>query len=76
MTYKNTAYGVSVWTATYLPVFVTLGNSQPAGAPMPTCGVGSVPIVSGAFSGAIDEFRMYSRELDGQEICKLANPSS
>ncbi|CAF1201642.1 unnamed protein product, partial [Adineta steineri] len=39
-----------------------------------TCVTGSISYASGPFSGAIDEFRLYNRELDSQEICVLANP--
>jgi hypothetical protein len=31
-------------------------------------------IVPNVYSGSIDEFRVYSRELDIDEICALANP--
>ncbi|CAF2088792.1 unnamed protein product, partial [Rotaria magnacalcarata] len=37
------------------------------------CKNGSIPIVPGAFAGALDEFRLYNRELTSQEVCVLAN---
>ncbi|CAF3733168.1 unnamed protein product [Rotaria socialis] len=57
------------------PLYITVSNTSPLG---PTaslnCSSGTVPISSGSFSGYIDEFRMYNRELNNQEICVLANP--
>ncbi|CAF0861427.1 unnamed protein product [Rotaria sordida] len=50
------------------PQYITLGPSIPL-----TCRNGPVPIVSGAFTDAIDEFRIYNRDLNNQEICVLAN---
>jgi hypothetical protein len=35
------------------------------------CPVGSIPIASGSYTGAIDDFRLYNRELDSQELCVL-----
>lgn len=56
------------------PFYVTLANSSPLGPTMtPNCRNGSIPILAGPFNGAIDEFRLYSRELTNQEICKLAD---
>lgn len=56
------------------PQFITLGNISPLGSfAITNCRSGSVPITPGAFEGAIDEFRLYNRELDNQEICVLAN---
>lgn len=56
-------------------VYITLGNTNPTGpAYAMSCPVGTnTSILPGPFSGAIDDFRLYIRELDGQEICVLAN---
>lgn len=57
------------------PMYITLGNigSQgPVGSV--TCSNGGGSILPGSYTGYIDEFRLYNRELDGQELCVLANP--
>jgi hypothetical protein len=56
------------------PQYVTLGNTSPLGQfPGLSCRNGSIPYMPGPYKGAIDEFRMYSRELNNEEICVLAN---
>lgn len=54
--------------------YITLGNNSPLG---PSGGIsclnGTNSVMPGAFSGSIDEFRIYNHELNGQEICVLAN---
>ena len=56
-------------------IYLTLANTIPQGpsyslnCPLDT----SSGYSSGPFVGAIDDFRLYSRELDLQEICVLAN---
>ncbi|CAF2062099.1 unnamed protein product [Rotaria magnacalcarata] len=60
---------------TNTPLYITLGNTNPLGpAASLNCSSGTVSISSGSFLGYIDEFRMYNREVDNQEICVLANP--
>jgi hypothetical protein len=67
--------GVYETSVTPLPWYITLGNISPMGSTTPTtCIAGSAGIASGAFSGQIDEFRVYSRDLNGEEICALVNP--
>ena len=57
------------------PRYITLGNiGSSVSSISVSCINGSIPISSGYFPGAIDEFRLYNRELDSQEICVLANP--
>ncbi|CAF2966962.1 unnamed protein product [Rotaria sp. Silwood2] len=57
------------------PWYITLGNKSPLGSSASVnCLSGSISISSGGFSGSIDEFRLYNRELNNQEICVLANP--
>jgi hypothetical protein len=57
------------------PWYITLGNISPMGSTSPVnCLTGSAGIAAGAFSGLIDEFRAYNRDLNGEEICVLANP--
>ncbi len=52
-----------------------LGNISPAGSSTPVnCPSGSPAIASGYFPGAIDEFRLYNRDLNTEELCVLANP--
>ena len=70
----NTVNSLAFWSFTSSQLYITLGNSQITGAATPSCEKGTLPIVSGAFSGAIDEFRLYMTELNGEEICTLANP--
>lgn len=56
------------------PFFLTLANNSPLGpAGLVSCRAGSIPILPGPFTGSMDEFRLYNRELTNQEICKLAN---
>jgi hypothetical protein len=74
-------YATSVMTTSPLPVvsyaiaqFITLGNISPFSSAWTVgCPSSSLPLVSGSYLGAIDEFRLYSRELTAQEICVLAN---
>ncbi len=54
-------------------MYITLGNVGSLGL-TPVCQTGSIAVLSGSFLGAIDEFRLYNRELDNQELCVLANP--
>lgn len=50
--------------------YITLGSNNPGMTPVsPVCSVSS--IVAGQFLGEIDEFRVYTRELNAQEICRL-----
>jgi len=69
--YNHTRYLVVLY---FEPQYITLGNNSPLG-PLGgiSCLNGLIPIVSGPFKGGIDEFRLYNRELDSQEICVLAN---
>ncbi|CAF3767224.1 unnamed protein product [Rotaria sp. Silwood1] len=54
--------------------YITLGNKSPLGSSASVnCQSGSITISSGSFLGSIDEFRLYNRELNNQEICVLAN---
>ena len=56
------------------PLFITLGSSSPLGTfASYNCRNGSIPVIPGPFKGAIDDFRIYNRELDIEEICVLAN---
>ena len=57
-----------------LPWYMTFGNTSPLGSPAATNCLSSSSIVPGAFSGAIDEFRLYNRELSFGELCVLSNP--
>ncbi|CAF0995034.1 unnamed protein product [Adineta steineri] len=56
------------------PQYITLDN---VGSLWPaswiTCASGSISYASGSFSVATDEFPLYNRELDSQEICVFAN---
>ncbi|CAF5174041.1 unnamed protein product, partial [Rotaria magnacalcarata] len=69
----NTVNTLAFWSLTSSQLYITLGNSQITGAAAPSCEKGTLPIVSGAFSGTIDEFRLYMTELNGEEICTLVN---
>lgn len=52
--------------------YITLGNNSPGlFTPASACSVAS--IAAGPYEGAIDEFRIYNRELNSQELCVLAN---
>ena len=79
--YVNGQFGASSQTVSSIstvnvgsPQFVTLGNNSPQGLPgSVSCTNGTIPIVPGSFVGGMDDFRLYNRELDNQEICALAN---
>ncbi|CAF3821000.1 unnamed protein product, partial [Adineta steineri] len=60
--------GALVNTASSPVVFLTLGSSLSA------TGCQSRTITPGTFSGYLDEFRVYSRELSATEVFALANP--
>ena len=51
--------------------YITLGNYSPGLSGPPPCS--TLSVVAGAFQGSIDEFRIYNRALDAQELCVLAN---
>ena len=54
--------------------YVTLGTNNPwALTTTTTCQNGTIPILPGQFIGGVDEFRVYNREIDNQELCVLAN---
>ena len=56
-------------------LYVTLGNISPLGPSTPTlCLNGSIQIAPGSYTGMIDDFRLYNREIDTQELCVLVNP--
>lgn len=56
------------------PQFMTLGNNSPQGlSGSVSCRNGSIAIVPGPYVGGMDDFRLYNRELNNQEICALAN---
>lgn len=60
---------------TFSMMYITLANTNLQG---PTysmnCPSGSNSgFISGPFYGAIDDFRLYIREINAQEICVLAN---
>ena len=61
--------------SSYTSMYVTLATPNPQGPSYPTnCPRGSsTGFVSTPFAGAIDDSRIYLRELDAQEICILAN---
>ncbi len=73
-TYPATMNTVTFYYPTNTQMYITLGNSQPTGFPTAICVTSTVSGVPGAFSGTIDDFRIYSRELTEAEICDLANP--
>jgi hypothetical protein len=52
--------------------YIILGNNSP-GLSVPTSACLVSTNVAGSYKGAIDEFRVYNRELDAQELCVLAN---
>ena len=57
------------------PIYITLGNISPFGpSASTTCSNGSLAIASGSYTGMIDDFRLYNREIDLQEMCVLVNP--
>lgn len=56
------------------PLFITLGNIRPLGSSTPlVCNVSNIAIVIGSYSGFIDDFRLYNRELAAEELCVLMN---
>ncbi|CAF4107369.1 unnamed protein product [Rotaria sp. Silwood2] len=65
---------INLYNSINVPWYIILGNKSPLGSSASiSCSSGSIPISSGSFSGSIDEFRLYNRELNNQEICVLAN---
>jgi hypothetical protein len=56
------------------PQYVTFGTNNPWGlSATSTCQNGTITILPGQFMGGIDEFHLYNREIDNQELCVLAN---
>ncbi|CAF1355784.1 unnamed protein product [Rotaria sordida] len=60
--------GAASYSASEVPDYVLLGYYGSSGF---NCQTGS--ITAGQFTGAIDEFRIYSRELSLTDVCVLAN---
>ena len=61
--------GASAPTGRSIGPYVILGAS-PIGTS--SCQAGSITV--GQFSGSIDEFRVFGRQLSSIDICRLANP--
>ncbi|CAF0877948.1 unnamed protein product [Rotaria sordida] len=59
-------------TTNQFSLYITLGNNGP-GLSVSSSSCVSSSVVAGPYRGAIDEFRIYNRELDVQELCVLAN---
>ena len=56
------------------PMYITLGNSSPLGPSVSiACANGTIPISPGPYNGLIDDFRLYNRELNTQDLCVLVN---
>jgi hypothetical protein len=70
--FNITTVGVGAYA--FIPsYYVTLGNTNPGtGSPPVGCAPNALPIVTLPYSGVIDEFRLYQRELDRDEICVLS----
>lgn len=60
--------GTTSYTASGVSNYILLGHYGSSGS---SCAAGSVS--AGQFTGAIDEFRIYSRELSASDVCVLAN---
>jgi hypothetical protein len=55
------------------PYYINLGNTNPGtNAPPTGCAVDTLAIGTSSYSGAMDEFRLYQRELNFDEICVLS----
>ena len=56
------------------PLFITLGNISPLGSSTAlACNTSSTTIASGFYNGWMDDFRLYNRELNSEELCALIN---
>lgn len=66
--------GLMTYTGSGQVNFITLGNPLQGSPSGSNRGCNSQPIVPNVYSGSIDEFRLYSRELVPLEISSLANP--
>ncbi|CAF1484618.1 unnamed protein product, partial [Adineta steineri] len=64
----NGTTGVMSYIAAQQAVILTLGNPIAGGS------CNSSSIVTSVYSGSLDEFRVYSRELSATEVYALANP--
>ncbi|CAF4075554.1 unnamed protein product, partial [Adineta steineri] len=64
----NGTTGVMSYIAAQQAVILTLGNPMTGGS------CNSSSIVTGVYSGYLDEFRVYSRELSATNVYTLANP--
>lgn len=70
--FNITTAGVSAY-AMIPPYYITLGNTNPGTGSSPSgCASNSLPIGTVPYSGSIDEFRLYQRELSFDEICVLS----
>jgi hypothetical protein len=72
--FSTATAGSLIFLADTDPLYMTLGNISPLGtSAVVNCRNASLVYAPGAYTGAIDELRIYSRELDNQEICVLAD---
>jgi hypothetical protein len=68
---SSVPYNLTRWDT---PLYITLGNNNPLNlAAGVICSTGAIPIISGSYTGGIDDFRLYNRELNNEELCVLAN---
>jgi hypothetical protein len=68
---SSVPYNLTRWD---IPLYTTLGNNNPMNlATGVSCSTGAIPIISGPYTGGIDDFRLYNRELNNEELCVLAN---
>ncbi|CAF3971438.1 unnamed protein product, partial [Rotaria sp. Silwood1] len=65
----GSASGTYTFTAGGVPMTITLGNSLSGTG---VCARG--PIQLGQYSGSLDEFRVYARELTASEVYSIAHP--
>ena len=66
--------GLMIYNGSGQVNFITLGNPLQGASASSTRACTLQPIVPNVYSGSIDEFRLYSRELIPTEISLLANP--
>lgn len=67
----NGTAGPKSYLAFGQPIKITLANSCQA-SNASSCAI--QPTICNVFNGSIDEFRVYSRELNSMDIAKLVNP--
>jgi hypothetical protein len=72
--YINGTFVISTGALGYVGSQSSIGNSILLGSPAGNTNCVPASVVVGQFTGAVDEFKLYARELTATDVLALANP--